>query len=132
MTETLQFDRIVTYLQDHLLTWILVLLMASFFVWLLRLHFDPKYQKFDLMKLIEQPDGSPDGEKIRVWSTYVAGFFGFLLLLAHDHAAFLAYAPTFMGITFAHLVANRVTSKPLTPQQPVIRPGGNRNHDEPK
>ena|ERR1700752_4883977 len=108
---------IARYLEHYIVVWLFVLVVGSAIVWILRLHFDPRYVNFDLKKLIEQADGSPDGEKIRVWLTYGAGLFAFFFLLHHDHAAFNTYAPLFLSIAFAHLVAVRVTSKP-----PVARP----------
>lgn len=110
------------YLQQQIVVWLFLLVMGSAIVWILRLHFDSRYENFELQKLIEQQDGSPDGEKMRVWATYLAGLFAFFYLLAHDKTAFNTYAPLFLSITFVHLVANRVTAKPPAP--PVTRPQG--------
>jgi hypothetical protein len=99
------------YLQAQIVVWLFVLVAGSLFVWILRLHFDSRFENFDLTKMIEQADGSPDGEKIRMWASYLAGLFAFFYLLHRDPAAFNAYAPLFLGIAFAHLVANRMTAR---------------------
>lgn len=111
---------IAAYIKSQLVTWAFLALALSLFVWVIRLHFDERFKNFDLTKLIEQADGSPDGEKIRVWVTYAVGTYAFLYLLVHDHATFASYAPLFIGITFTHLVANRMTVRPQLP--PVTRP----------
>lgn len=109
---------IVGFIQGQLVALLFIAIVGSLFVWILRLHFDPRFEKFDLTKMVEQADGSPDAEKIRMWVTYVAGLFAFFWLLFHDRGVWISYAPMFLGIAFTHLVANRMTARPPLQPQP--------------
>ena len=106
---------ILKFLREQLVTLFFILVAGSGVVWILKLHFseDGEYKKFDLKKLITNAEGNPDGKKIAYWLTFGAALYAFFYLLIHKADLFLAYAPTFIGLTFTHMVARTMTEKPV-------------------
>jgi hypothetical protein len=107
-------DALVTfgaYFEKNAVTLLYAVVVCLGITWLVKLHFDPRYKEFNMARLVMQHNGEPDAEKMRMWSTYSFGTVAFFFLLYHDRPAFVTYAPWFLGIAFAHLVGNRMTTR---------------------